>query len=78
MGEKRENELIGQFILFYWIVYKNKNWDVSCIVRCVDKIDKIVFKDIKYAFFFYIPIANDRQKLYDFNQGRFPPGHENI
>ena len=32
MREKRENELIGKFILFYWVVCKNKNWDVECIV----------------------------------------------
>ena len=53
MGEKRENELIGQFILFYYIVKKKKNWDVKCIVRWVDKIDKIMFKDIKYVFFLH-------------------------
>ena len=32
MEEKRKNELIGQFILFYWAKYINKNWDVECIV----------------------------------------------
>ena len=26
---------------------KNKNWDVGCIVKKVDKIDKVVFKDVK-------------------------------
>ena len=44
MGEKRENELIGQFILFYCIVCKNKNCDVECIVGWVDKI---MFEDVK-------------------------------
>ena len=42
MGEKRENELIGQFILFYWIVCKNKNWNVKNII-VVNKIDKVIF-----------------------------------
>ena len=53
MREKRENELIGQFILFYWIVCKNKNWNVKNIIG-VNKIDKVVFDDVKYVFFFYI------------------------
>ena len=51
MGEKRENELIGKFILFYWVVCKNKNYNVWCIVRWVDKINKIILEDVKYVFF---------------------------
>lgn len=56
MREKKENELIGQFILFYWIVRKTGNIGCICIIGWVDKKDKVVFENVKYVFF-YIPIA---------------------
>ena len=34
-------------IVFYWVVCKNKNWDVWWVVKWVGKLDKIVFKDAK-------------------------------
>ena len=44
-------------LLFYWVVCKNKNWNVGCIVRWVGKIDKVMFKDVKYVFFFlHLPL----------------------
>ena len=65
MREKRENELIGQFILFYWVVCKNKNWDVGCIVGWVGKIDKVMFEDVN-RYFYTSPIASTH-KLYIYN-----------
>ena len=38
---------IGLFILFYWVICKNKNYDVGWVVKWVGKIDKVVFEDIK-------------------------------
>ena len=35
------------FILFDWVVCKNKNWDVEYIVKWVSKIDKVVFENVK-------------------------------
>ena len=49
--KERENNtfyyFIRWFILFYWIVCKNKNWDVGWILKWIGKIDKIVFDDTK-------------------------------
>ena len=64
-GKKRENKIIFIILLdslyyFYWIVCKNKNWDVGWVVKWVSKIDKIAFEDAKYFFFFFFtsPTAN--------------------
>ena len=38
-------------LLFYWIVCKNKNWNVGWVVKWVGKINKIVFKDAKWVLF---------------------------
>ena len=27
---------------------KNKNWDIDRVVKWVDRIDKVVFEDVKY------------------------------
>ena len=44
---------IGLFILFYWVICKNKNYDVGWVVKWVGKIDKVVFKNAKLVFFFF-------------------------
>ena len=35
------------YIILLYCKKKKKNWDVKCIVRWVDKIDKVVFEDVK-------------------------------
>ena len=44
MGEERK---MSFFIIFYWDVCKNKNYDVGKIVKWVSKINKVVFEDAK-------------------------------
>ena len=42
-----EEEREYYFLLFYWVLYKNKNLDVGWVVKWVNKIDKIIFEDAK-------------------------------
>ena len=49
--KERDNNIfyyfIRYFILFYWVVCKNKNCDVRWVVKWVNKINKVVFEDAK-------------------------------
>ena len=51
LGRRKKNRF---FILFNWVVYKNKNRDVGCIAKCVAKINKVVFQNVKYVFFYIL------------------------
>ena len=55
-GKRQKNFLfyfIMEFILFYWVVCTNKNWDVRWVVKWISKIDKLMFEDANKFFFFF-------------------------
>ena len=62
MEGKRER-IVLYFILFYWVLYKNKNWDIGWVVKWIGKIDKIVFADTKLVFFFFFFAYPDSDAL---------------
>ena len=37
-------------ILFWYIGWENKSWDVGCVIKWYGIIDKVVFKIVKYNF----------------------------
>ena len=51
VGGKREWIILLLFYkvvyIIYWVVCKNKNWDVGGVVNWVGKINKVVFEDAK-------------------------------
>ena len=67
VGEKRQKKFlfyfIMEFILFYWVVCTNKNWNVRWVVKWIGKIDKLMFEDANKFFFFSFSASLDASAL---------------
>ena len=44
---RKEKEWVDRVVYIILLGCINKNWDVGCIVGWVDKINNVVFEDIK-------------------------------
>ena len=42
---------VMRLVLFYWVICKFRNWDIKWIIKWVNKIDKVMFENVKLVYF---------------------------